>query len=131
MAPFGPLDFIYMPSRDTAADVEHFTKALGGELVFAIDAMDTRVAMVRLGEEPPALLLADHLHDERPVLVFRVPDLDAAVKEIEARGGSAGPRFDIPHGPICSLDLPGGQRLAVYERTRPEVEERFAGRRDF
>jgi predicted enzyme related to lactoylglutathione lyase len=131
MALFGPLDFIYMPSRDTAADVEHFTTALGGELVFAIDAMDTRVAMVRLGEEPPALLLADHLEGERPVLVFRVPDLDATVKEIEARGGSAGPRFGIPHGPICSLELPGGQRLAVYERTRPEADEHFAGRRDF
>jgi hypothetical protein len=131
MALFGPLDFIYMPSRDTAADVEHFTNALGGELVFAIDAMDTRVAMVRLGEEPPALLLADHLEGERPVLVFRVSDLDATVKEIEARGGSAGPRFGIPHGPICSLELPGGQRLAVYERTRPEADEHFAGRRDF
>jgi hypothetical protein len=128
---FGPLDFIYMPSRDTAADASHFTEQLGGELVFAIDAMDTRVAMVRLGEEPPAILLADHLEGERPVLVFRVPDLGAAVKEIEARGGSAGPRFDIPFGPICSLELPGGHRLALYERTRPEMAERLAGRRDF
>ncbi len=120
-----------MPSRDTAADVKHFTEELGAELVFAIDAMDTRVAMVQLGEEPPAILLADHLEGERPVLVFRVADLDATLKEIEARGGSAGPRFEIPFGPVCSLDLPGGQRLAVYERTRPEMAERFAGRRDF
>jgi predicted enzyme related to lactoylglutathione lyase len=127
----GPLDFIYMPTRDAAADVRHFTEALGGELAFAIDAMDTRVAMVRLGHEPPALLLAEHLHDERPVLVFRVDDLDACATEIEARGGSAGPRFDIPYGPVRSLDLPGGQRLAIYERTRPEAEERLAGRRDF
>ena len=128
---FGPLDFIYMPSRDTAADVKHYTEELGAELVFAIDAMDTRVAMVRLGEEPPAILLADHLEGERPVLVFRVDDLDATVTEIEGRGGSAGPCFEIPYGPIRSLELPGGQRLAIYERTRPEVAERFAGRRDF
>ena len=26
---------------------------------------------------------------------------------------------------------PGGQRLAIYELTRPEADERLAGRRDF
>ena len=31
--------------------------------------------MVRLGPEPPALLLAGHLEGEAPVLVYRVPDL--------------------------------------------------------
>jgi hypothetical protein len=128
---FGPLDFVYMPSRDAAADVEHFTQRLGGELVFAIDAMGTRVAMVRLGEGPPSILLAEHLEGERPVLVFRVPDLDAAVEQVEARGGSAGPPFDIPHGPIRHLELPGGQRIALYERTRPEADERLGARRDF
>jgi hypothetical protein len=49
MAPFGQLDFIYMPSRDTAADVKHFTEALGGELVFAIERFGTRVAMGAAG----------------------------------------------------------------------------------
>ena len=131
MAQFGPLDFIYMPSRDTAADVKHFTEALGGELVFAIERFGTRVAMVRLGEEPPALLLAEHLEGERPVLVFRVEDLDAAIKEVEERGGTPGPRMGIPHGPIQLLELPGAQRVALYERTRPEMDERLAGRRDF
>jgi hypothetical protein len=29
------------------------------------------------------------------------------------------------------LDAPGGQRLAVYELTRPQADERLAGRRDF
>jgi hypothetical protein len=131
VAPFGPLDFIYMPSRDAAADVKHFTEALGGELVFAIERFGTRVAMVRLGEEPPALLLAEHLEGDRPVLVFRVDDLDAAIKEVEERGATAGLRTGIPHGPIQLLELPGVQRVALYERTRPEMEERLAGRRDF
>ena len=54
---FDRLDFIYLPSRDVAADVEHFTRRLGGELVFAIEAFGTRVAMVRLVADPPALLL--------------------------------------------------------------------------
>jgi hypothetical protein len=29
------------------------------------------------------------------------------------------------------LDAPGGQRLAIYELTRPAAAERLAGRRDF
>jgi hypothetical protein len=55
---FGRLDFVYLPSRDVAGDVRHFTDGLGAELAFAIEAFDTRVAMVRLTPDPPALLLA-------------------------------------------------------------------------
>ena len=129
--PFESLDFVYMPSRDVAADVRHFTEALGAELVFAIEAFGTRVAMIRLTAAPPALLLAGHLEDERSVLVFRVGDLEAAVAEARGRGYEAGERFGIPHGPACALDAPGGQRLALYELTRPEADERLGGRRDF
>jgi len=129
--PFESLDFVYMPSGDVAGDVRHFTEVLGGELVFAIEAFGTRVAMVRMTPQAPAVLLAGHLSDERPVLVFRVGDLDDAVAAIEERGFEAGERFGIPHGPGCMLDAPGGQRIAVYELTRPEAGERLAGRRDF
>jgi hypothetical protein len=129
--PFESLDFVYMPSRDVAADVRHFTGVLGGELVFAIEAFGTRVAMVRLAPSSPAVLLAGHLEGERSVLVFRVADLDEAVAAVEERGYSAGERFGIPHGPACALDAPGGQRLALYELTRPEADERLGGRRDF
>ena len=129
--PFESLDFVYMPSGDVAGDVRHFTEVLGGELVFAIEAFGTRVAMVRMTPQAPAVLLAGHLHDDRPVLVFRVADLDGAVAAIEERGFEAGERFGITHGPGCMLDAPGGQRIAVYELTRPEADERLGGRRDF
>src|SRR2546423_432249 len=90
-----------MPSRDVAADVRHFTEVLGGRLVFAIEAFGTRVAMVRLAEPPPAILLAGHLHGDAPVLVFRVDGLEAAIAAVEARGWQARERFGIPHGPGC------------------------------
>jgi hypothetical protein len=131
VAPFERLDFVYMPSRDTAADVRHFTEVLGARLVFAIERFGARVAMLELAEGPPAVLLADHLEGEAPVLVFRVDDLDEAVAEIEERGGRAGPLTGIPYGPIRVIELPGVQRLALYERTRPEVDEHLIGRRDF
>jgi hypothetical protein len=130
-AGFGPLDFLYMPSRDVAGDLEYFTHVLGAEAVFAIEAMGTRVAMVRLGEGPPDLLLAGHLHGERPVLVYRVADLDDAVAGLTTRGWDPQPRFGIPHGPCCAFAAAGGHRFALYEPTRPHATEHFAGRRDF
>jgi hypothetical protein len=128
--PFESLDFLYMPSVDVAADVGHF-ETLGAEVLFAIEAFGTRVAMVRLSRSEPALLLTGHLSGERPVLVYRVADLDRAVADLTARGWDPGPRLGIPHGPICSFATPGGHRLAIYELTRPGAGERLAGRRDF
>ena len=127
----GSLDFLYLPSRDVAADAEHFTSGLGGELVFAIEAFGTRVAMVRLEPEPPALLLAGHLEGDQPVLVYRVADLEETVARLTERGVEIGASFEIPHGPGVELVNPGPQRLALYELTRPAAPERLFGRRDF
>jgi hypothetical protein len=128
---FGPLDYLYMPSRDVAADVAYFRDVLGARVVFAIDAMGTRVAMLALSEEPPRILLADHVDGDAPILVYRVTDLKAAMAELAARGWSRGTTLEIPQGPVCSFTAPGGQRLAIYELTRPGVEAGFEGRLDF
>jgi hypothetical protein len=128
---FDRLDFVYMPAPDVAAEVEHFTAVLGARLVFAIEAFDSRVAMVELHDGPPSLLFADHLDGERPILVYRVADLDAAVAELRSRGWQDRPRFGIPHGPCVEFLTPAGHRLAIYELTRPEAADRLAGRLDF
>ena len=125
------LDYIYMPSRDVAADVAYFTDVLGGRLVFAIDEMATRVAMIQLTDDPPRILLAGHLEGDRPILIYRVDDLGAAMAELEGRGWKRGHSLEIPQGPVCSFSAPSGQRLAIYELTRPGVEASFIGRRDF
>ena len=78
---FDQLDYVYMPSRDVAADLAFFTDVVGGRCVFAIDAMGTRVAMVALTDGPPRIMLAGHLDGAVPVLVYRVPDLEAAAGE--------------------------------------------------
>jgi hypothetical protein len=128
---FDRLDFVYLPSRDVAADVEHFTGRLGAELVFAIEAFGTRVAMVRLAPGPPPLLLAGHLQGEQPILVYRAENLDRAVAELRDRHVEIGVDFEIPHGRGVEVTNPGPQRIALYERTRPGADERLAGRRDF
>jgi hypothetical protein len=69
-----------------ATDLVYLTEVLGGRVVFAVEAMGTRVAAVQL---------------------------------------------EIPQGPCCSFQTPGGHRIALYQLTRPEVLAHFNGRRDF
>jgi glyoxalase/bleomycin resistance protein/dioxygenase superfamily protein len=128
---FQSLDFVYMPSSDVAADMAYFTDVLGGRLIFAVEGMGTRVAMVELTDGQPRVLLAGHLEGDQPVLVYRVADLEQAMHELAARGWQREPTFEIPHGPVCPFRTPGGHRLAIYQLVRPEVGEHFEGRRDF
>jgi hypothetical protein len=129
--PFQQLDFVYTPSLDVAADLAYLSGRLGGRVVFAVEAMGARVAAVRLSDGPPLLLLADHLEAGGPILVYRVPDLGAALDELASRGWTRGQVLEIPHGPCCSFRTPGGQRLALYQLTRPQAAAHFEGRRDF
>jgi hypothetical protein len=128
---FERLDYVYMPSGDVAGDVAWFTDVLGGRLVFAIDAMGTRVAMIELTDGPPRIVLAGHLDGDRPILVYRVDDLESAMAVLDGRGWERGVTLEIPQGPVCSFSAPGGQRLAIYELSRPGAEASFEGRRDF
>lgn len=129
--PFEQLDYLYMPSRDVAADVEHFSKVVGARVVFAIDDGGTRVAMLDLSQGPPRVLLTDHVEGDAPILVYRVGDLETVVRTLRERGWTPSRALEIPQGPVASFRAPGGQRIAVYERTRPDVEAHFVGRRDF
>lgn len=131
MGSFETLDFVYMPSPDVARDVQYFTGVLGGRLVFAVEAMGTRVAAVELSAGAPMLLLAGHLEGEVPVLVYRVADLTDELARMAKRGWEREATFEIPDGPCCSFRAPGGQRIALYQRTRPGASVSFHGRRDF
>lgn len=130
-APFEELDFIYTPSRDVAADLAYLADVLGGRVVFAVEGMGTRVAGIELAAGSPLVLLTDHVEGDRPILVYRVRDLEAAMTELEARGWKREGTFEIPHGPVCSFRVPGGHRFALYQLTRPEAAHHFDGRRDF
>jgi catechol 2,3-dioxygenase-like lactoylglutathione lyase family enzyme len=129
--PFGTLDFLYTPSTDVAADARYFVTVLGAELVFAIESDGIRVAMLRLSDEPPAILLTDHLDGDRPVLVYRVPDLADAVASLETHGFERQRAIELPPGPATSFRTPSGHRITLYESSRPFVLAGFIGRRDF
>jgi hypothetical protein len=128
---FSSLDFIYHPSRDVKRDVAYFTDVLGGRLRFAVEGMGARVAAIELAEPPPLLLLADHVKGSTAILVYRVANLRRALTKLTKQGWTEEATFEIPHGPICSFRAPGGQRIALYELTRPAAATTFEGRRDF
>ncbi len=127
---FESLDFLYTPSSDPAADRDYFVNVLGAREVFAIQAGDERVAAVELGDGP-LVLFAGHLEGERPFLIYRVSDVAAELDELESRGWERAESFEIPHGPCCTFETPGGHRVGVYALTRPEVAAHFQGRHDF
>ena len=125
------LDVLYVPSRDVAADLAFYRDVLGARVVFAIEAMGTRVAEVAIAANGPRVVLAEHLAGEAPVLLHRVGDLDASLAELTSRGLELEQQVELPLGPCATFRSPGGQRIGLYELTRPEVAEHFAGRADF
>ena len=125
------LDVLYVPSRDIEADLAFYRDVLGARVVFAVEAMDTRVAEVAIGSGGPRLVLADHLGGDAPVLLHRVADLDETLAQLGTRGLRLERRLELPLGPCATFRSPGGQRLGLYQLTRPGVDERFAGRADF
>jgi hypothetical protein len=126
---FASLDFVYTPTRDVDAAVTHYVDTLGAQLCWKVRAMATTVAAVRVSEEGPLVLLAGHLAGDTPVLVYRVDDYRATTAALRA-GGVELDELEIPHGPCAGFRAEGGQRLAVYELTRPEATTHFDGRTD-
>jgi hypothetical protein len=130
-APFESLDFVYTPSEDVARDMASVERILGARIVFAIEDGTTRVAALELSADGPLLLLTDHLTGDRPVLVYRVGDLLETIAALEDRGWQHGRSLEIPQGPCMSFTMPAGERIALYQLTRPEVGAQFEGHRDF
>ena len=128
---FNSLDYIYLPAPDIEAAIRFYTTTLGGELCWRIRDGNTWVAAVRLAEVGPVVLLANHLEPGQGVLIYRVPSISEVQRRLAKDGWSAdGTAFEIPQGPCQMLRDPGGQRLAIYERLRPGVDEHFEGRFD-
>jgi hypothetical protein len=127
---FRSLDFVYVPTADVDEAARRWMDELGAELVWKVRGMGTVVAHLRVSHEGPAILLSGHLEGDVPILIYRVDDYAAAVAKLRATGVADLHELEIPHGPCAAFRAPGGQRLAVYELTRPEADGFFTGRMD-
>ncbi|HEY3069536.1 MAG TPA: hypothetical protein VGJ34_04400 [Gaiellaceae bacterium] len=127
---FQSLDFIYVPTEDVDAAAKRWVEHLGATLAWKVHAMGTVVARLDVSESGPAILLSGHLEGTTPILIYRVASYSDAVAALQAAEVSDLREVEIPHGPCASFRAPGGQRLAVYELTRANADEFFAGRTD-
>lgn len=93
--------------------------------------MGTRVAEVETSSHGPRLVLADRVGGDTRALLHRASDLDETLAQLGTRGLRLERRMELPLGPCATFRSPGGQRLGLYQLTRPEVEEHFGGRADF
>ncbi|HZK73256.1 MAG TPA: hypothetical protein VFD88_04575 [Clostridia bacterium] len=76
--------------------------------------MGARVAMLRLTEGPPHVLLTDHLEGDGAILIYRVANLKEALADLKARGWKKAQTLEIPMGPRLLLHRAGrppGRRL--------------------
>jgi hypothetical protein len=127
---YDSLDFVYVPTEDVDATAVRYVEDLDAELVWKVRGMATVVACVRITETGPQILLSGHLEGEMPILIYRVADYESTVAALRTAGVEDVRELEIPHGPCASFRAPGGQRLAVYELTRPQVADHFVGRID-
>src|SRR5947209_20028832 len=116
---FRSLDFVYVPTEDVDAAARRYVEELGAELIWKVRGMGTVVACLRVSNDGPSILLSGHLEGEKPILIYRVDDYDEAVAALRASGADELRELEIPHGPCASFRAADGQRLAVYELTRP------------
>ena len=78
--------------------------------VWKIHAFNAWDAAVRLSPTGPLVLLADHIHDDTPILIYRFEQLETSVAALRVRGwipesGS----FEIPNGPCYTFCDPNGR----------------------
>ena len=127
---FESLDYVYVPTADVDLAARRYVDELGAELVFKVRGMGTTVACVRVAGQGPAILLSGHLDGDVPILIYRVADYAEAVARLREAGIGNIHELEIPHGPCASFRVADGQRIAVYELSRPGAAESFNGRID-
>jgi hypothetical protein len=127
---FESLDFLYIPAPEIEESVRYYTKILGGELLWKIHAYGVWVACVKLSEEEPSILLADHMERKDLMLIYRVTDLEKTGSELILRGWKKEKDLEIPNGPCFTFRDPANNSIAIYENKRPHVMESFKGRID-
>ena len=130
-APFLSLDYLYFSAPDIDNAVRFYTQGLGGTLVWRVRRDGATVAAIRLTDADPLVLLADHLATGTGLVVYRVGSLLEVRERLSREGWHAeGEPFELPHGPCIVFKDPGQQRLAAYERVRPQADKIFEGRFD-
>lgn len=119
--PFGPLTYLYVGSKDFPHDLAFYRDVLGAELVWNFNAFGANVAAFNLGAGP-LVLIADHRRAPSVLCIYAVPDLKAAMRNLEKRGWkrSTGP-VEVPDGPCVVFQDPSENEYGLLQPDRPNV----------
>jgi predicted enzyme related to lactoylglutathione lyase len=118
------LVYLYVGSEDVGADLALYRDLLGAEVIFDIDSGGTRVAALRMGQDGPKFLLADHRRAPNVLPIWAVDDLDATVEKLKQAGWDGiGHQVEVPDGPVQILTDASGNEIGLMSQVRPNVLE--------
>jgi hypothetical protein len=114
------LRYLYVGSRDTAADVAVWLEIPGARLRWRFRRFGADVAAVDLGS-PPVVLLADHRPPGAVLPIYAVADLDSAASSLADGWTVAVGPMGTPEGPACVLRNDSGTAIALLQLDRPDA----------
>jgi hypothetical protein len=127
---FESLDFLYVPAPNIQESIRYYTQVLDGELLWKIHKYGVWVACIKLSDNEPYVLLADHIDSKDLMLIYRVNNLDKVASRLRVRGWREEKSLEIPSGPCLTFRDPAGNPIVIYENLRPNVLREFKGRID-
>ena len=88
MFALGPPAYLYVGVDDVRASIDFYERALGAEFLWHFRRFGTEVAAVRVSDDGPQVLLAEHRPMPSCLPIWTVPDLDALVARPRRGAGS-------------------------------------------
>lgn len=128
MLGLGPPAYLYVGVDGVRAAVDFYQRALGAELLWHFRRFGTEVAAVRVSDDGPQVLLAEHRPTPSCIPIWTVPDLDALVARLGAAGfADRGVSDGTPDGPVHVLRDLDGNELGFLQQDVPfALVDRYA-----
>ena len=124
MLGLGPPAYLYIGVDELRVSIDFYERALGAEFLWHFQRFGTEVAAVRVSDDGPQLLLAEHRPTPSCLPIWAVPDLDALVERLTAAGfADRGVTDGTPDGPVHVLRDPDGNELGFLQQDRPHALE--------
>jgi predicted enzyme related to lactoylglutathione lyase len=114
--------YLYVGVDDIARARDFYERALGAEFVWHFRRFGTEVAAVRVSDDGPLVLLAEHRPVPSCLPIWTVADLGVAVERLAAAGFAArGETAGTPDGPVHVVRDPDGNELGLLQQDVPDA----------